>query len=159
MEGRTIIRKVKVEDNLPLAKMIREVFEEHNAPKNGTVYSDPTTNNLYKLFQIPDAILFVAETDNVIEGCCGIYPTEGLEEGYAELVKFYLSKNARGKGIGKALMAFIMNYPDLQGLRRFTLGTKDAHSLYEKFGFTAPKFPERQMEISRPGIYEQQSGD
>ncbi|HLC83640.1 MAG TPA: GNAT family N-acetyltransferase [Bacteroidia bacterium] len=139
MEGRTIIRKVKVEDNLPLAKMIREVFEEHNAPKNGTVYSDPTTNNLYKLFQIPDAILFVAETDNVIEGCCGIYPTEGLEEGYAELVKFYLSKNARGKGIGKELFERSIHSAIEFGYKKLYLESlpqfSKAVNMYEKQGF------------------------
>lgn len=74
---------------------------------------------------------------------------------YAYLCDVIVTESHRGKGIGKALMAFIMKYPNLQGLRRFTLGTKDAHTLYEQFGFTAPLFPERWMEINRPGIYEQ----
>ena len=75
---------------------------------------------------------------------------------FAYLCDVIVAGKHQRKGIGKALMQFIMDHPDLQGLRRFTLGTKDAHGLYEKFGFASPKFPERQMEIGRPGIYEQE---
>ena len=72
---------------------------------------------------------------------------------FAYLCDVIVSEKHKSKGIGKALMQFIMAHPDLQGLRRFTLVTKDAHSLYEKFGFTIQKIPERQMEITRPGMY------
>jgi GNAT superfamily N-acetyltransferase len=47
---------------------------------------------------------WVAEKEGKILGGCGIYPTKGLPENYAELVKFYLSSESRGKGIGKELM-------------------------------------------------------
>jgi GNAT superfamily N-acetyltransferase len=73
---------------------------------------------------------------------------------FGYLCDVIITEKHRGKGLGKALMKFIMAHPDLQGFRRFTLGTKDAHSLYEQFGFHAPKAPERLMEISRPGLYE-----
>ena len=98
------IRVAEPEDNLPLAKMIREVFTEHDAPRIGTVFSDPTTDNLYELFKADKSILWVAETDKEILGCCGIYPTAGLDNDTAELVKFYLPASSRGKGIGKELM-------------------------------------------------------
>ncbi len=104
MNDKLIIRTAEAEDNLCLAKMIREVFIEHDAPQMGTVYSDPTTDNLYELFKANKSILWVAETDKEISGCCGIYPTEGLEDDTAELVKFYLPATSRGKGIGKELM-------------------------------------------------------
>ena len=42
-----IIRSLEEKDNLKLAGIIREVFIEHDAPREGTVYSDPTTDNLY----------------------------------------------------------------------------------------------------------------
>lgn len=74
---------------------------------------------------------------------------------FAYLCDVIVTEKHRRKGIGKELMQFIMAHPDLQGLRRFTLATHDAHSLYEKFGFGPPKFPGRQMEISKPGLYEQ----
>ena len=76
---------------------------------------------------------------------------------FAYLCDVIVSEKHQRKGIGKTLMQFIIAHPDLQGLRRFTLGTKDAHGLYEKFGFTSPKFPDRLMEINRPNIYEQKS--
>jgi GNAT superfamily N-acetyltransferase len=73
---------------------------------------------------------------------------------FGYLCDVIVNEQHRGKGLGKALMQFIMAHPDLQGFRRFTLGTRDAHGLYEQFGFHAPKFPDRLMEISRPGLYE-----
>ncbi|MCX6312889.1 MAG: GNAT family N-acetyltransferase [Bacteroidetes bacterium] len=73
---------------------------------------------------------------------------------FAYLCDVIVTESFRGKGIGKTLMAFIMKHPDLQGLRRFTLATKDAHGLYAQFGFTALKFPDRQMEINVREIYD-----
>ncbi len=98
------IREVKQGDNLALAKIIRSAFIEFGAPLTGTVYEDPTTDALFELFQSKkDSVLFVAEAEGKVLGCCGIFPTNGLEKGYAELVKFYLAKEARNLGIGKAL--------------------------------------------------------
>jgi len=56
----------------------------------------------------------------------------------------------RGRGLGKWLVETVMADPDLQGLRRFLLGTADAHSLYERFGFRPLANPGRMMEIARP---------
>jgi len=133
------IRRVEKSDNNHLAKLIRKVFEEHDAPREGTVYSDPTTDNLYGLFQPKESVLWVAEINGEILGCCGVYPTEGLPENCAELVKFYLSKQARGKGIGKALLersiesAKEIGYTDLyiESMPEFS----KAIQLYERFGF------------------------
>ena len=50
-------------------------------------------------------------------------------------------------------METVISYPDLQGLRRFTLATGDAHGLYEKFGFTPPARPTTLMERYFPNIY------
>lgn len=139
MSEKLIIRQIKLEDNLFLAEMIREVFEEHNAPKIGTVYSDPTTNNLYELFRLSKSILWVAEIENQIMGCCGIYATEGLNEDTVELVKFYLPASSRGKGIGRKLIeqtvqsAIEFGYTKmyLESLPIFSKAVK----MYEKQGF------------------------
>lgn len=95
--------------------------------------------------------------------CFGIYDGE-LQIGFARVISdratfaylcdVIITQNYRGRGAGKQLMNYIMAHHDLQGLRRFTLGTLDAHELYKKYGFATPRFPERQMEISVPGIYE-----
>jgi GNAT superfamily N-acetyltransferase len=73
---------------------------------------------------------------------------------YAYLCDVYVLEEYRGKGLGKWMMGFVMGHPELQGLRRFQLVTRDAHSLYTRFGFKAPDNPERQMEIFRDGMYD-----
>ncbi|MCH5715363.1 GNAT family N-acetyltransferase [Niabella hibiscisoli] len=98
------LRKIQAADNAILATIIRSAFEEFDAPKTGTVYSDATTDDLFTLFRQERSVLWVAEIDGAVVGCCGIYPTPGLPPDYAELVKFYLSKDARGLGVGRALM-------------------------------------------------------
>lgn len=72
---------------------------------------------------------------------------------FAYIADVFVLAPWRGRGISKALMAEVVRHPDLQGLRRWLLGTKDAHGLYQRFGFTAPRFPERVMERADPGIY------
>lgn len=99
-----LIRPIQQSDNEQLFKMIQAVFIEFDAPKEGTVYSDPTTLNLFELFKKDNALCYVVEENGEVQGCCGIYPTSGLPAECTELVKFYLPKSARGKGYGKALM-------------------------------------------------------
>lgn len=59
----------------------------------------------------------------------------------------------RGRGLSKWLMECVINHTELQGLRRWMLATRDAHGLYEKFGFTALKRPEVFMERHNPNVY------
>lgn len=139
------IRTVRETDNEALARIIRATFEEHHAPVQGTVYSDPTTDQLYALFQADKAILWVGELDGKVVGCCGIYPTEGLPEDCVELVKFYLSPEARGQGIGKALMERSIASARQLGFHTLYLESLSAFSraisLYEKYGFVRLKHP------------------
>src|SRR5688572_23958194 len=72
---------------------------------------------------------------------------------FAYLGDVYILEQFRGRGLSKWLMEVIINHPDLQGFRRWVLATKDAHTLYEKFGFTDLKFPERWMEKTAPNAY------
>lgn len=138
-------RQLEKKDNPFLAKIIRQAFEELDAPKSGTVYSDPTTDNLFDLFKTPESFLWVAELDNLIIGCCGIYPTKGLSRNCAELVKFYLAKEVRGKGIGKKIfdkcldsaLKFGFTQIYLESLPQFS----NAIRLYEKEGFVRLKKP------------------
>lgn len=133
------IRQVEKNDNPILAEMIKKVFREFKADKAGTIYTDPSINYLYELFQLKNAILYVAEEDGKILGCCGVYPTEGLPERCGELVKFYVSAKARGTGLGKALMrkseksAYKMGYTQLyiESLPEFS----NAVYIYQKNGY------------------------
>jgi len=72
---------------------------------------------------------------------------------YAYLADVYVLEDYRRRGLGQWLMEVVIAHPDLQGLRRFELATRDAHRLYAKVGFGPLLFPERHMEINRPGLY------
>jgi GNAT superfamily N-acetyltransferase len=99
-----------------------------------------------------------------IEGslCFGIY--EGKKQiGFARVISdfatyayigdVYVLEQYRGQGLSKWLMECIMGHPDLQGLRRWWLSTRDAHGLYRKFGFELARYPERVMEILDIDVY------
>jgi GNAT superfamily N-acetyltransferase len=72
---------------------------------------------------------------------------------FAFLADVYVLPEHRGKGLSLRLMEQVIRHPDLQGLRRMMLGTKDAHTLYERFGFKQLAAPERVMEIHNPDVY------
>jgi GNAT superfamily N-acetyltransferase len=72
---------------------------------------------------------------------------------YAYLCDVYVLEDYQGRGLGTWMMQELMTHPDLQGLRRFGLVTRDAHGLYEKFGFAPLANPNGHMEIVRPGMY------
>ena len=97
------IRHIEEKDQLQLANIIRSVFEEYGAPLVNTVYGDPRTEHVFDLLAGQNAGYWVAADNGIVLGGCGYYPTEGLPEGYAELVKFYLSPAARGLGYGSKL--------------------------------------------------------
>ncbi len=97
-------RNIRPDDDRELAGLIRAVFREFKIDKPGTVYFDPTTDHLFELFRTKGSVYWIAEADGRMAGGCGIFPTPGLPEGFAELVKFYLLPEWRGKGIGRTLM-------------------------------------------------------
>jgi GNAT superfamily N-acetyltransferase len=94
--------------------------------------------------------------------CFGLYAGEA-QVGFARVVTdratfaylcdVYVDAAHRTGGLGKWLMEVVMGHPDLQGLRRFLLGTRDAHGLYAKYGFTPMKAPDRFMEKHDPDVY------
>jgi len=72
---------------------------------------------------------------------------------FAWLCDVYVIESHRGRGLGDWLIATVLEHPDLQGLRRMVLATRDAHALYRRNGFEALPMPERWMAISKPDIY------
>ena len=104
--------------------------------------------------------------------CFGIY-TRDRQVGFARVISdfatyayiadVFVLDAFRGRGLGKWLMESIMRHPRLQGLRRWSIVTSDAHGLYAQFGFKALKQPENYMErhdeeIYRPPDSRQQQG-
>lgn len=72
---------------------------------------------------------------------------------FAYLADVFVLDGYRGLGLAKWLMSVIMAHPDLQGIRRFLLVTRDAHGLYEQYGFTTVESPRRYMELARLDAY------
>jgi GNAT superfamily N-acetyltransferase len=72
---------------------------------------------------------------------------------FAYLADVFVIEPYRGQGLGKWLVACILEHPDLQGLRRLLLATQDGHGLYQQYGFAALAKPERFMEIHYPDRY------
>lgn len=135
-----VIRENRAEDNAVLPQIIRKSFHDFEVKNtSGTVYTDPTTDDLYALFQTEKSALFVAEEDGLVLGCCGIFPTNNLPEDTTELAKFYLSKEARGKGIGKLLLEKCLEKAQDLGYKKVYLESipefSKAVSIYEKQGF------------------------
>lgn len=99
-----------------------------------------------------------------IEGslCFGIF-TRGEQVAFARVVTdsatfaylgdVYVLEGYRGRGLAKWMMEEIIAHPQLQGLRRFALATRDAHSLYALYGFAPLARPEAFMEINKRDLY------
>ena len=75
---------------------------------------------------------------------------------YAYIGDVFILESHRGRGLSKRLMKAIMEHADLQGLRRWSLVTTDAHGLYQQFGFTPLANPQRYMELANPDVYKKQ---
>ena len=134
------IRKIEPKDNLKIASVIRNVFEELDAPKVGTAYADPHLNTLFEVYQAKNEIYFVVEEDGIILGGCGIGNLIDSEFKICELQKMYLAKEARGKGIAQELMHKCLEFAKQVGYDKCYIETlpfmKDAQKLYVKSGFT-----------------------
>jgi GNAT superfamily N-acetyltransferase len=95
--------------------------------------------------------------------CFGIYAENDGQVGFARVISdfatyayigdVFVLDSHRGQGLGKWLMECIMQHPALQGLRRWSLVTGDAHGLYRQFGFTLLNAPQKYMELYNPDVY------
>jgi GNAT superfamily N-acetyltransferase len=75
---------------------------------------------------------------------------------FAYLSDVYVLESHRGRGLATWMMEVVMAHPELQGLRRWMLATRDAHGLYRRIGFADLAHPEWLMEISARGLYEKE---
>lgn len=134
-----LVRNIQPSDNKILAAIIRNSLTEFNAAKPGTVYFDETTDRLSEIFTMPRSSYFVATLDGEIIGGAGIFPTKNLPAKTCELVKLYLSAGARGKGIGKLLLAKCEDAAMQMGYTKIYLETmpelSSAVTLYKKMGY------------------------
>jgi len=140
-----LIRPIEPGDNQEIAKLIRTVFREYKIDRPGTVYTDPTTDDLSGLFRETGSVYLVAEDNGILAGGCGIYPTPGLPSGCAELVKFYLATDFRGQGLGTELMDQCFRLAREMGYLRLYLESfpelDKALGMYERAGFVRLSSP------------------
>ena len=94
--------------------------------------------------------------------CFGLYENN-KQIGFARIITdystiaylgdVYVLEEYRGRGLSKWLIETIMNFPELQGLRRWILLTGDAHELYRKYGWTDLADSSKWMELHNKNTY------
>ena len=120
-------------------------------------------SNSYWAKDIPLAVVQRAIENSL---CFGVYHDD-RQVGFARVVTdratfayiadVFIIEEHRGRGLSKWLVQTILSHPDLQGLRRWMLATRDAHGLYAQYGFTPLKATDRWMEIHDPDVYSRNS--
>ncbi|PMG28344.1 GNAT family N-acetyltransferase [Shewanella sp. 10N.286.52.C2] len=101
--------------------------------------------------------------------CFGVFTDQDQQVGFARLITdratfayladVFITDQHRGIGLSKLLIEKVISHPDIQGLRRMMLATRDAHGLYAQYGFLPIDNPEILMQIWRPNIYQQAQND
>lgn len=139
------IRKIRLSDNPFIAKVIRNVFHELDAPKEGTAYADPVLDNLFEVYQIPRTIYYVVEVDGKVLGGCGIASLEMQDKNLpklpqiCELQKMYFAPELRGKGIAAEILKLCLEFAKNEGYTMCYLETlpcmNAAQKLYLQAGF------------------------
>ncbi|MBD2337587.1 GNAT family N-acetyltransferase [Calothrix sp. FACHB-156] len=119
--------------------------------------------NSYWAENIPLAILEKSIANSL---CFGLYE-EQQQVGFARVITDYATsaflkdvfilEPYRGQGLGTWFVQFILNYPELQDVQKWLLGTKDAHGLYRRYGFKKSTAPEKLMMRSNPNAYQHQN--
>jgi len=137
---------------------------------NYTINTDKTTLSLEYIHQYLSEHSYWAKgiplhtVKRSIEGsiCFGVYKGAQMvgfarvitdTATFAYLADVFIDEAYRGQGLSKWLMEVILSHPDLQGLRRFMLATRDAHGLYRQFDFKELPNPEYMLAIAKPDIY------
>lgn len=134
------IREIIKSDNPEIAKVIRDVFIELDAPKVGTAYADPILDTLFEVYQNPKSKYFVVEKDGHVLGGGGIGPLENGPNTICELQKMYFAPEIRGLGLAEQIIIKCLDFAKEQGFEKCYLETlpfmKAAQKVYAKVGFT-----------------------
>jgi len=105
---------------------------------------------------IENSMCFVILKQNDLAGFARVVTDKAT---FAYICDVFIMADHRRMGLSKWLMQTIIQHPELQGLRRWSLATLDAHGLYAQFGFTALGRPENWMEIHAPYHLQDQGGE
>lgn len=133
------IRPIQPEDNQAIEQVVRDVFIELDIPKVGTAYADPQLESMFETYDKSRAVYFVVENNGKIIGGAGVGQLENEDESICELQKMYFLPEARGLGLGIALMENCLAKAKEFGFESCYLETmpymESAQRLYKKVGF------------------------
>jgi putative acetyltransferase len=134
-----LIRPVAEDDNQLLAGLLRDVMEEFGATGAGSSLYDPELQDIASAYAGARSAYFVVESTGGLVGGGGLGPLAGGEPDVCELRKMYLRPQARGRGLGRAVLTRCMERARQLGYKRMYLETRqsmrDARRLYERNGF------------------------
>lgn len=133
------IRPIQKKDNPDVAKMIREVLIEQNAPQEGTAYADKSLDEMFETYDKKRSEYFVLLENNQIKGSVGISTLEGGEDDVCELQKMYFQSVVRGRGLGAQMMQTCLDFAKENDFKSCYIETlpwmKAAQKLYQRTGF------------------------
>ena len=134
-----LIREIQQKDNESIAKVIRDIFHELDAPKVGTAYADPILDTLYEVYQQPRSIYYVVEKYGKVVGGCGVAPLENGDASVCELQKMYFAPEIRGTGFAEKIIEKCLEFAKTQEFEICYLETLSfmttAQKLYKRIGF------------------------
>jgi len=130
---------MKESDNAALAEVIKTCLEEQGNNKAGTIYADPLLYKMFSGYQTSDSVYYIAVENGELLGGSGIARIPNQDKNQCELQRMFLSKKARGKGIGASLMKKCLDFAkeanyDLVYIETFA-NMHEAIKLYERSGF------------------------
>lgn len=134
-----VIREICEEDDEQIAKVIRSVLVDLGVPKVGTAYADVSLDAMKKTYSKKKSAYFVVDDNGKIIGGAGIAQLDNFEGNVCELQKMYFLPEARGKGLGSAMMERCLTKAKELGFEQCYLETMpymtEAKKLYAKVGF------------------------
>jgi putative acetyltransferase len=133
------VRKIEPADSAAVARIIRTVMPEFGAGGAGFAIHDREVEDMFAAYQHPRATYFVCEADDGIVGGGGVAPLQGGDDDTCELKKMYFLPQARGKGLGQAVLTKCLQAAKDLGYTYCYLETfntmNSAMKLYERNGF------------------------
>ncbi|MDP5097741.1 MAG: GNAT family N-acetyltransferase [Flavobacterium sp.] len=134
-----LIREIQQKDNESIAKVIRNIFHELDAPKVGTAYADPILDTLYEVYQESRSVYYVVENEGKVVGGCGVAPIENGDATVCELQKMYFAPEIRGTGYAEKIIEMCLEFAKTEGFEICYLETLSfmtaAQKLYKRIGF------------------------
>jgi putative acetyltransferase len=134
-----LIREIQQKDNESIAKVIRNIFHELDAPKVGTAYADPILDTLYEVYQESRSVYYVVENEGKVVGGCGVAPLENGDATVCELQKMYFAPEIRGTGYAEKIIEMCLEFAKTEGFEICYLETLSfmttAQKLYKRIGF------------------------